>query len=141
MYQYLLSGAVLLFCSAVDIKHHRVHKGIAMAYSVLALLGHLAGGAQSPAALAAGLLPGACCFLISLVSREGLGFGDSALITGCGVSLGLWPCLGILFTALLLSGLWAAVLLVFRRVRRGQEIPFVPFLLLGLLIQWMGETG
>ena len=141
MYQYLLTGTVLLICSVTDLKCRRICKAAIGGYIILALLGHTAGRTAIPAKLAAGLLPGIFCFLISWVSRQGLGYGDSALVAGCGLSVGLWPCISVLLTAFLASGLWAAGLLVFRRAGRKKEIPFVPFLLFGLAVFWCGTAG
>lgn len=131
----------MLFCSVTDLKERKIYKAVAGGYIALALLGHAAGHTAGPADLAAGLLPGAFCLLISWLSRQGLGYGDSVLIVGCGFSVGLWPCLTILFTAFLTSGLWGVGLLVFCRAGRKKEIPFVPFLLLGMVVYWRGLAG
>ncbi len=141
MYQYLLTGTVLLICSVTDLKSRKVYKAVAGAYILLAFLGRVAGNNIAPGELAAGLLPGAFCFLISWISRQSLGYGDSALVTGCGLSIGLWPCMTTLFTAFFLSGLWAVGLLVLRRAGREKELPFVPFLLIGAVICGCGYTG
>ncbi len=138
MYQYLLTGAALLACSVTDLKCRRVYKVVAAGYFLSALLGHLIEGTAMPAGLISGLFPGACCLLVSWLSREGLGYGDSILILCCGISLGVWPCLSALMIALCLSGLIAVLLLLSRRVSRRKEIPLVPFLFLGVVIQWAG---
>lgn len=137
MYQYVLSAIILLICSYTDIKYRRVSKGIAAIYFTLAVLGHLAAG-DSPGETVLGLIPGGFCFLLSWISRQGLGYGDSVLITGCGVSLGFGPCMLVSFTAFFWAGLWAMGLFVFRKADRKKELPFVPFLLLGVVIQGIG---
>ena len=138
MYQNILTGAVLLFCSVTDLKGRRIYKAAAAGYLALALLGHAAGGTLFSIELAFSLLPGFACLALSWVSRESLGYGDSALILGCGLSLGLWSCVEILLFAFFLAGTWAIGLLLFRRAGRGKEIPFTPFLFLGLVIGWAG---
>ncbi len=141
MYQNVLTGIVLLICSFTDLRYKKIYKAVAGGYLILAILGHTVKPIVSPAEVAAGLLPGLFCLLLSWISREGLGYGDSVLVAGCGLSVGLWPCITILFAAFLLAGLWAAGLLIFRRAGRKKEIPFVPFLLLGTVIYWCGMTG
>lgn len=138
MYQRILTGAALLGCSVTDLKCRKVYKPAAAGYLVLAALGHLAGRTATPAQMAFGLLPGIFCLAVSWLSRQGLGYGDSVLALGCGLSLGFWPCMEALFFAFFLSGLWAAILLVLRKAGRKKEFPFVPFLLAGALIQWAG---
>lgn len=138
MYQHVLTGAVLLICSIQDLRKHRISRAVLAGYLVLAVIGHMAGRTATAAELSVSLLPGALCLLLSWLSRQGLGYGDSVLAMACGVSVGLWPCVGILLTAFFLSGLWAVILLVFCRAERGREIPLVPFLFLGMLIQCAG---
>lgn len=138
MYQRILTGIILFGCSVTDLKCKKIYKSAAAAYILLALLGHTAGRTATLEGIAAGLLPGVFCLVVSWLSRQGLGYGDSVLILGCGISVGLWPCVEILFLSFFLAGVWAAGLLVFQRVGREKEIPFAPFLLLGALIGGMG---
>lgn len=138
MYQCLLTGVILLGCSVTDLKGRKIYKAAAAGYLMFALLGHMMGGTFFSIDLAFSLLPGLVCFVLSWVSRQSLGYGDSALILGCGLSLGLWPCVEMLLFAFFLAGVWAIGLLLFRRARRGKEIPFTPFLFLGLVIGWAG---
>lgn len=138
MYQYLLTAVIFVICSATDIKSRRVYNSVTAGYLLLALAGHLTEGTAFPALWAAGLLPGAFCFLLSWVSRQGFGYGDSMLVAICGVSLGVWTCLWILFYAFFWAGIWALVLFQLPGTNRKKEFPFVPFLLLGLMIQVMG---
>lgn len=134
MYQYLLTGAALGICSVTDLRHRTVDRRVVAAYILLAAAGHLASGTEHPVQAAAGLLPGAFCFLLSWATRQGLGYGDSALILACGASLGFWPCVQLAFWAFLLAGLFSLTCFVLRRADRKKEIPFVPFLFLGLIL-------
>lgn len=138
MYQFLLTGAVLAVCSYTDIRYRKIYGWIAGIYFLLALIGHLAKGSMSPLELALGLMPGSFCFLVSWGTRQSLGYGDSILIAICGVSLGFWPCLLVSITAFFWSGIWAMVLFCFRKADRKKEIPFAPFLFLGVVIQKIG---
>lgn len=138
MYQYILTGAALGLCSVTDLKWHRVYKGAAAGYLILAIAGHMAGGTASWAEMAAGVIPGLLFLAVSWASRESLGYGDSLLLAVCGVSLGFWPCIWTAFTAFFWAGVWALFLFWFRKQNRRKEFPFVPFLLLGFVIQWTG---
>ena len=138
MYQRLLTGIVLLGCSVTDLKSRRIYKAAAAGYLAFAFLGRVAGGMLFSIDFAFSLLPGLACLALSWVSRQSLGYGDSALILGCGLSLGFWPCVEILLFSFFLAGVWAIGLLLFRRAGRGKEIPFTPFLFLGLVIGWAG---
>lgn len=138
IYQYVLTGAALGICSYTDLRYRKVDVRAAAIYLVLAVLGHVFGQTASLVDLAVGVLPGAVCFVISWVSRQGLGYGDSLLITVMGVSLGVWNGIWSACTAFFWAGIWAFGIYIVRRAGRDRELPFVPFLLLGFVIQWTG---
>jgi prepilin signal peptidase PulO-like enzyme (type II secretory pathway) len=54
---------------------------------------------------------------------------DAFLVISLGLAMGIWCILGVLFVALLLAGVWSAILLAFKKVGRKKLIPFAPFLL------------
>lgn len=138
MYQYVLTGAALGISSYIDLKKRRVYGVVALVYLVLAVLGHFIWRTESLREILVGALPGIFCFLVSWASRQSLGYGDSLLITICGVSLGFWPCTWITFTAFFWSGIWGLAAYRLRRMGRKKEFPFIPFLLLGFVIQGTG---
>lgn len=150
MYQRIITGIFLGICTGMDIKWKYIHKRIVFLYLMLVLSGHLYTGSQMLLGadtdgavkllikMGAGMLPGGFFFLVSWGSRQELGYGDSVIITVCGISLGAQRCLWIVFTALLWAALYGAVLFIFKKYGRKKEIPFVPFLLLGYVIQGMG---
>lgn len=84
--------------------------------------------------LAGGAL-GACFIALSKISRE-IGMGDGILLVILGLMLGLRRLIGVLFLALVLCALMAAVLCLMGRAGKRSRLPFVPFLLIGFLITW-----
>lgn len=139
MYQAVVSGLLLAVCTYTDLKCRSIYRRVVLAAFIFSMLGYgiqwISGQDIALAAAAAGLLPGAICFLISLVTREALGYGDSMVIAVCGISLGLESVVGILMTALFLASVWAIGLCIFRKAGRHQEFPFLPFLSMGYVIQ------
>lgn len=138
MFQHTLTAAVLGICSYTDLKWRRVYKSVAAFYLMLAILGHVAGNTASLMEMAIGIIPGLFFFAVSWVSGQSLGYGDSLLIAISGASLGFWPCVWTVFTAFFWSGIWGIGLYRFRRENRKKEFPFVPFLFLGFVMQWIG---
>ncbi len=82
--------------------------------------------------MAASLTPGAGFFLLSFFSGEKVGYGDGWVLLMIGLFLGAYRCFLILLIGLLAESVVAIVLLACRRIQRDREIPFSPFLLLGL---------
>lgn len=133
--QKILTGVIFVICFITDMKGRKIYKGVLAGYLLLSLLGHAAGGTFSVQEAVLNMVPGAVCLLLSWVSRQALGYGDSLLITVCGIALGAKECIGILITAFFWSGIWAVLLLCLKGSDRNKEFPFMPFLLLGMLQQ------
>lgn len=93
------------------------------------------GGAMGETGIIAGvlsLLPGAGLFLLSFLTGEKVGYGDGWALLMIGLFLGAYRCFLILFVGLMIESAVAIVLLVFGKIKRDREIPFLPFLLLGM---------
>jgi prepilin signal peptidase PulO-like enzyme (type II secretory pathway) len=139
---HLFSACLLLVIAAYDIKHKIIPDPLVYLFALIALAGLFVGGASwwhmpSLWALLAGLilaLPFALLWLVS--GGRWMGLGDAKLMLGIGWFLGI----GAGINALILS-FWiaAAVSLAWMAVRhgkfkRGAEIPFGPYLILGMYL-------
>lgn len=138
MYQYGLTFGIYLICTVTDVRQRLIGKRILGVYAASAFLGHEIMGTCTMGGIVAGMIPGMICLMLSRISREALGYGDSLLILATGISLGLMRCTELLIWAFLFSGLWALILLVCKRSSRKRELPFVPFLMLGFWIMAAG---
>ena len=84
-----------------------------------------------------GSIPGILFFIISKASEEAIGYGDCWIILLMGLSVGIWNTLGILSMALFGAFLWAVFIFVRNRGRKDREIPFLPFLTMGMAGAYM----
>ena len=82
--------------------------------------------------LAGGAL-GMMLFVVSTVTKEAIGYGDSWLILLLGVYLGIFRVLQLLFAASILAVLFAVFYLCVRKWNRKATLPFVPFLTIAYL--------
>jgi len=89
-------------------------------------------GEVSLSAIALSLIPGVVFFLLGFVTGEKVGYGDGWVLLMIGFFLDLPRCFLILLAGLLIESVAALVLLVFRKIQKDKEIPFCPFLLLGM---------
>lgn len=78
------------------------------------------------------LIPGIGFFLLSFLTREKVGYGDGWVLLMIGLFSGLFQCFLILLIGLLLESTVAVILLALRKIQRDKQIPFSPFLLLGM---------
>ncbi|MFC8191332.1 prepilin peptidase [Cellulomonas sp. NPDC057328] len=135
---YLVTIGVAL--TLIDVDTHRLPDAVVLpSYVVVAvLLAVAAAGTGDWGALLRAALGGAALwvfyFLLALVYPRGMGFGDVKLAGVLGMYLG-WVGWGALvvgaFAAFVCGGLYALVLVVLRRARRGSGVPFGPWMLLG----------
>ncbi|RFU71575.1 prepilin peptidase [Peribacillus saganii] len=73
-------------------------------------------------------------FLIALISRGGMGGGDIKLYFVIGLALGFKLTLLSFFAATLLGALYGVGVIVAGKFKKGQAIPFGPFIALGTLL-------
>lgn len=99
-----------------------------------ALLLRLEGAMGEVSWLAAGLslIPGIMFWMLGFISKEKVGYGDGWVLLMIGLFLGARRCFLILLTGLAAESFLVLVLLAFRKIHRDREVPFVPFLLLGM---------
>jgi len=141
---FLYLAAVSVALALIDLDTHRLPDKIVLpAYGVgVVLLGSASVvTADHGRLLSAGVGLAALWllyFLMAVLYPGGMGFGDVKLAGVLGLFLG-WLGWGPLvvgaFSAFLLGGLFAIVLLVSRRVSRKGGIPFGPWMLIGA---WLG---
>lgn len=88
-----------------------------------------------------GVLIGTLFLLLSKVTREGMGYGDSLGICVLGIYLGGWQLLEVLSTAFFLLFFSAVLLFIKRKNKRNVTIPFYPFLFSGYVVMLLVEKG
>lgn len=82
-----------------------------------------------------GIALGLCFCGISKLTKEAIGYGDSIGILILGIYLGVFSLVAVLFPAFLLAGFlgW----LYQRKKKSKKAIPFFPFLLIGVLVEYI----
>lgn len=87
----------------------------------------------------AGLIPGIFLAALGVLSRGAVGFGDGLLVMVTGLYLGLQAAAAGLLWGLIICTAWGMILIFLRRGSRNTELPFAPFLLLGILLWLVNE--
>jgi leader peptidase (prepilin peptidase)/N-methyltransferase len=93
----------------------------------------------SPISILAGMGIGMVMLAVSVMTRGKIGIGDGILVITTGLFLGFFDNLFLLLTAAFLAAVVGTGLLFTKRVRKNDEIPFVPFLFIafvGDLLLW-----
>ncbi len=84
------------------------------------------------------ILPGIGILIFSYISKQ-IGNGDGLLMIAIGLCLGWQNLLMVLTVAFLLAAVFSIGYSAIKRKWKNDRIPFVPFLCLALVIQYMGE--
>ena len=135
----LMDGVVLLLITplaVVDVRRQR----IPVSYLIILAAGSILKqciGRQTDIWLILGGVGIGCIFLIlSKVTEEGLGYGDSLGILILGIGLGTWKLLEVLMATFLLLFVWSMIIWFIRK-KKNQRIPFYPFLVSGYFLVFL----
>jgi leader peptidase (prepilin peptidase)/N-methyltransferase len=146
---YLFITAILIVITVYDIKHKVIPDSLSYSFAVLAFAGLFIGtggdGVNGASffhmPLLINLLAGPLCALpfavLWFVSKgQWLGLGDAKLMVGIGWALGFVPAVSAVILAFwigaVISVTW--MLFTFRKIKSHYEIPFAPYLILGMYI-------
>ena len=89
-----------------------------------------------------GICVGVFFLIISKVTEEGMGYGDSLFILVLGIFLGFWDVLFVLSISFFLLLCVLIPVLWMKRMSRSCTLPFLPFLAGGYLcVLFMGGMG
>ena len=114
--------------AVMDFKYRKLHLKTLLSGLFIAAAGCLCGREISPVLLATGGCMGIVFLLISRVSGESFGYGDSILILIIGIFLGFWNLMYLLLGAFSMAAVFSAVMMIKHRFNRKSSFPFVPFL-------------
>ena len=126
--------AELLFLaelSAEDVREKKVSVYKVLVFTVLALIYRAFTNQLFWMEMIINLVPGGIMILLAILTKEGIGYGDSWMILNLGLFLGIWRLLislGIAFSA---AAAAAGVGLALKKWNRKTRIPFYPFLVVG----------
>ena len=133
----------LLTLSIIDYRHHIIPDELSLSLIAVGLLGafmnpYLTGtpGMKCLESLLSGLGGGLLMLLLAwlgekLFKKEALGGGDIKLIAGTAAALGWQGIAGPLFIGSLTGGLVAFSLILLKKKKLGETLPFGPFLSVG----------
>jgi leader peptidase (prepilin peptidase)/N-methyltransferase len=139
---YLLITAILIVITVYDIKHKIIPDSLSYTFAVIAFVSLFFGGTTLfHIPLWINLLAGPLCALpfaiLWAVSRgTWMGLGDAKLMLGIGWTLGFVPAVSSIVLAFWIGAVVSVawMLVTFKKVKGSYEIPFAPYLILGMYI-------
>lgn len=132
--QPILTIIFLVICSLNDIKSRRIPVYVYLIFLVFSIIANVC--ADVPALIfALGMLPGAIMAVVSFISNEKVGYGDAAALAVLGSIYGIGTTVRICIFSMGAVFTVSVILLAAGNIRKNDEIPFIPFLLLGSIIE------
>lgn len=124
----------LSFLSYQDYRKKEVSLALILLLGIFGMIFRLTDGKLQWASLLAGMSIGVIFMLLSFLTGGKIGVGDGLVLIVSGVYLGFWRNLSMCLIALSLAGLNGLLLLLMKRCKKEDTLPFFPFLLAGYVI-------
>ena len=132
--------SILIAASFIDYEFHIIPNGLVLAGFAVALLANLSGynipfleGVYG-LAVGGGFLGIVALASLLLLKKEGMGGGDIKLMAMVGLFIGWQATALALMLAVLSAALVSLLLMALKLLKRGDHIPFGPFLAIGSLL-------
>ena len=132
MVQKTAYGIALLFLAILtpeDIRERRISVSRLLLFAISGFAFRLAVSSFSYYEMIGCLITGGFLILLSILTKEEIGFGDGIAVTVLGLWTGGWFTFITVCIALLLSGICGCL---FWALHKRETVPFMPFLLIGM---------
>lgn len=130
--EWIISFIFMIICAVKDIKSKTIPVWMIVLFGIIAILYSGFWGNRGLLPTLYSLIPGAFLLTLSLCTRESIGYGDGLLMLPLGMLVGLSVCVRTVVWGMVMSGVCALILLVCRKAKGKTQIPFIPFLTMGL---------
>lgn len=138
---HLILGSMLVILVITDLLEKTVPNKIIAVGLVLILILRLLSGEDILFYILSSLGIFGLLFLVMVLSGDKLGGGDVKLYAVIALGIGAWGSLVSLFLASFIALLVTGPLLVTKKIDRKHQIPFVPFVWIGVLLSYMVEIN
>ena len=129
----VIIAVYLLVLSVIDIRLKKVSVRSLLILLGIAVICQVICYRDNLFILVSGGVGGVFFLLLSWITKESFGYGDSILILILGILSGGWNLLEILFAAFLLASGYGAIMILRKRYTRKSSFPFFPFLTIAYL--------
>ena len=136
IYQYIIM-AIMLIHSITDIKYKKVRFELTLVGLIIGLLFIILDIWKGifPYEKVGGILFGIACLIFGKITNEAIGYGDGMILLMLGLFYHTEQIFIVIFWASLFAIIVALFLMIIFQKNRKYEMPFVPFLTLGMLME------
>lgn len=120
---------LLLPCAVTDLKYRQIPVVFVTVFAAVTIGFGFLKNILTLRQLLAASLPGIVILAASWLTRGKVGAGDGLMVTALGIWYGRDITAEILIPSFLLTALFGAVRLLMKKAKRGDALPYAPFLL------------
>ncbi|EEH96585.1 prepilin peptidase [Clostridium tertium] len=134
---YSLLTSLLIVISYIDLDSKYIYSSTTILGVVLAAIYIVVGLYTKDISISNNILGGAIGYgiiYLIVVITKGMGQGDAEVAGVCGLFIGIKGILVCLFIAVVLGGLVAAIILIFKLKEKKSEIAFSPYISIGSIV-------
>lgn len=130
----------LFFCGYQDIREKRLSVKMLVLFGVLFLALSFAFDELSWEGRPQNFAPGMAAFVLAILTKEQIGYGDAACLTVLGSVVSADTLWRAVLGGLFLLSLFSMVLLLRKKAERKTTVPFIPFLAAGMVWQMIYKS-
>ena len=134
---YSLLTSLLIVISYIDLDSKYIYSSTTILGVVLAAIYIVVGLYTKDISISNNVLGGAIGYgiiYLIVITTKGMGQGDAEIAGICGLFIGIKGILVCLFIAVVLGGLVAAIILIFKLKEKKSEIAFSPYISIGSIV-------
>lgn len=120
--------------SIEDIKSHKVRDILVLSFAIIGVLMHVIFQRIGTFDVLGGLGIGAVVLIISKSTGEKIGLGDGLVLMLTGIYLGFWRNMVLIWISTTFLALYGGIMIIAKKKRKDDRIPYIPFLMLGCLM-------
>ncbi len=136
-----ISITFIIICAIFDIRKKEIPIFVIILFGCISILFIGISGKRTWADIMYSLAPGGFLLLLSLCTRESIGYGDGMAVLVLGILMGYRGCIVIIIIGFISSAFCALVLLVCGKVKGKSRLPFLPFLAIGLGVFYIAQNN
>lgn len=143
LFKYLILSPMLISAFYIDYKLHIIPNRLNLTIFEIGLLIAVIGGISdinfAINAIEGMLVGGGTFFIITLIGgliagKEAMGYGDVKFMAALGLYFGFASMVSIIFMSFLIGAILSIILIIFRRKKASEYIPFGPFIVISCYI-------
>ena len=138
---WIIAVVCMSVLAITDIKEKAVPYVFLVVFGMIAVIYTVMRGEKEWINILYSLIPGVFLLMVSLCTKESIGYGDGWTVMALGLLLGAGACFITVCIGLFVSAFFSLVLLVLHKVSGKSRLPFLPFLTIGLGVLMIVQKG